>query len=76
MAEILIFNASPRAPRSNSRLYAEIFTKVCRIKTEYFNITKTNHIELCGKVNGFSDLLFVFPLYADGIPATLLNFLK
>ena len=28
------------------------------------------------KMNDFSDMLLVFPLYADGIPATLLNFLK
>ena len=27
-------------------------------------------------MNDFSDMLLVFPLYADGIPATLLNFLK
>ncbi len=76
MAEIIILNASPRAPKSNSRLYADIFIKNCKEKTEYYNISKTNHKELCGKINGFTDILFVFPLYADGIPATLLGFLK
>lgn len=44
--------------------------------TEYFEVTKENHVELCGKMDGFTDVLLVFPLYADGIPVTLLNFLK
>lgn len=76
MAAIMILNGSPRAPRSNSKQYAELFSKSCRSETEYFPITRTNHLELCRAVERFSDLLFVFPLYADGIPVTLLNFLK
>ena len=36
----------------------------------------TNHSDLCGKLEGASDLLLAFPLYADGIPVTLLHFLK
>ena len=76
MGKIIILNASPRAPKSNSKLYADIFIKNCKEKTEYYNISKNNHTELCGKINGFTDLLFVFPLYADGIPSTLLGFLK
>ena len=76
MAAIMILNGSPRAPRSNSKQYAELFSKSCRSETEYFQITRTNHLELCRAVERFSDLLFVFPLYADGIPVTLLNFLK
>ena len=31
---------------------------------------------LCQAMAGFSDVLFVFPLYADAIPVTLLQFLK
>lgn len=44
--------------------------------TEYFNITKNNHAELCDKMGEFSHVLLVFPLYADAIPVTLLNFFK
>ncbi len=76
MEKILILNASPRAPKSNSKHYAEIFSKNCTLETKYINISKTNHTELCAELEHFSNLLFVFPLYADGIPVTLLNFLK
>lgn len=76
MGKIMIINGSPRAPKSNSKRYAEIFIKQGKGDTAYFNITKSNHVELCDKAADFGDILFVFPLYADGIPVTLLRFLK
>ncbi len=76
MENIIILNASPRAPKSNSKTYAQIFQKYSKLPTEYFNINKLNHMEICNKIKQFSQLLFVFPLYADSIPVTLLNFLK
>ena len=76
MGKIMIVNASPRAPKSNSKQYAELFSKCCRLETEYFYITKANQLELCRFMEQFSDVLFVFPLYVDGIPSTLLDFLK
>ncbi len=76
MENVMILNASPRAPKSNSRQYAQLFSRACPVETEYFQITKTNHRDLCRVMNSFSDVLLVFPLYADGIPVTLLNFLK
>lgn len=71
----MILNGSPRAPRSNSKEYAALFARYCPEHTEYFNITKSNHQELCQAMEQYSDVLLVFPLYADGIPVTLLNFL-
>lgn len=62
MAGILILNGSPRAPRSNSKRYAALFMNRCKV--------------LCEKMNEVSDVLLVFPLYADGLPVTLLDFLK
>lgn len=76
MENIIILNASPRAPKSNSKIYAQIFQKYSKLQTEYYNINKLNHIEICNKIEQFSQILFVFPLYADSIPVTLLNFLK
>lgn len=76
MDKVLILNASPRAPRSNSKEYAKLFSKFYHGKTEYLDIKRTNHAALIEKLSDFSDLLFVFPLYADSIPVTLLNFLK
>ncbi len=76
MGKILMINASPRAPRSNSRQYAELFAQACKLETEYRPLTRENHAELCRAMDGVSDVLLVFPLYADGIPVTLLHFLK
>ena len=76
MAGILILNGSPRAPRSNSKRYAALFMNRCKVQCEYQNITKSNHAELCEKMNEVPDVLLVFPLYADGLPVTLLDFHK
>lgn len=76
MGKLMIINASPRAPISNSKEYAEIFSKYYCFETRYSTITKINHNLLCSEISGYSDILFVFPLYVDGIPVTLLNFIK
>lgn len=76
MGNLMILNASPRAPRSNSKRYAEFFAACYRGEAAYFELKAGNHHELCEKLEEFSDVLFVFPLYADAIPVTLLNFLK
>lgn len=76
MGKILILNGSPRAPKSNSKRYAEIFMRHCMAETDYRNITKKNHEELCAALSGYTDVLFAFPLYADSLPVGFLNFLK
>ena len=76
MGRVLILNGSPRAPRSNSKSYAEYFASSWEGEAEYCEIRADNHLALCGKLDGVSDVLLVFPLYADAIPVTLLNFLK
>ena len=47
MEKIMIINGSPRAFKSNSKKYAELFIKNSKIKSEYFVINKKNHLELC-----------------------------
>lgn len=76
MEKTIILNGSPRVPKSNSKGYSELFVKYFEGECEYFNITKTNHKNLCEKMDEFSDVLLVFPLYADSLPVTMLNFLK
>lgn len=76
MGNLMILNGSPRAPKSNSRHYAEYFSACYPGHADYFEIRKNNHQELCAKIDGYSNVLFVFPLYADAIPVPLLNFLK
>ena len=74
MGRILILNGSPRAPKANSKRYAGLFMDCCT--ADYCDITKTDHRELCARIKEYTDLVFAFPLYADGLPVTLLDFLK
>ena len=76
MGKVMIINASPRASKSNSKQYAQLFSEYCRLDTEYCEAKKSNHLTLCQMIENYSDIVFVFPLYADSIPVTLLNFLK
>ena len=76
MGKIMILNGSPRAPKSNSKKYSEIFMKYSRLQCDYFNITKSNHLKLIAEMEKYSDVIIVFPLYGDSLPVGLLNFLK
>lgn len=76
MEKIMILNGSPRAPRSNSKQYAALFEKYSRLPTETFSVTGPKAGEIGKKIQEFSHVLLVFPLYADGLPVPLLRFLK
>ena len=76
MDKLLILNASPRAPKSNSKRYAQLFANACPAESVCRNVNKNNHAELIGAMEECSDLLFVFPLYADALPVGFLEFLK
>ena len=76
MGKVMVLNGSPRAPKSNSKKYSEIFMKYSRLQCDYFNITKSNHLKLIAEMENYSDVIIVFPLYADSLPVGLLNFLK
>lgn len=73
MGKVMMINASPRAPKSNSKQYAQLFSEYCRLDTEYCEVKKTNHLTLCQMMGNYSDIVFAFPLYVDGIPVTLLE---
>lgn len=74
--KIVLLNGSPRAPKSNSRRYAAIFREHCPVAADYFEITRCNHAMLCSKTDEYTDVVLVFPLYADSLPVSLLDFLK
>lgn len=76
MGKILILNGSPRAPRSNSKRYAELFAAHCAAPTEYVNLAPKGHEALRDRMEEVSDLLLVFPLYADALPVGLVELLK
>lgn len=50
MGKVIIINGSPRAPRSNSKKYGEIFRSYYKGQADTFNITKNNHKEICSKI--------------------------
>ena len=76
MEKLLIINGSPRAKRSNSGRYAEIFKTHYKGKTSEYIVASRKHEVLFEKINYYSDILFVFPLYCDSVPTILLDFLK
>ena len=72
----MIPNGSPRAPKSNSKQYAEVFAAHCGAATDYFNISRNNHLPLSHRMSEYTDVLLVFPLCADSLPVGFLDFLK
>lgn len=76
MDSVLILNGSPRAPRSNSKRYAQLFSEACPLETVYFDLIKMEQAEVLEAMEETSRVLLVFPLYVDGLPVVLLEFLK
>lgn len=75
MGKLLIVNGSPRAPRSNSKKYIEIFLRYFKEDYEIYNVTENKHSAIYDKLKDYSRILFVFPLYADSLPASLMRFM-
>ena len=73
MGKILIVNGSPRASRSNSKKYAELFVQYWEGEAEYYLAVSKKHQTIYRFLAEYDALLFVFPLYADGIPAIILD---
>ena len=57
--KLLIVNGSPRAPRSNSRRYAELFQARWKGEARYAALTAKNHAELAAAAADCTDLLLV-----------------
>ena len=72
----MILNASPRAPRSNSKEYAALFSARCSLPCQYFALKGQSAAHLIQEMEHFSQLLLVFPLYVDSLPVELLAFLE
>ena len=69
---LLILNGSPRAPRSNSKRYAEAFCRYWRGTVEAESLLRGDVNALCAKAGAADQVLLVCPLYADGLPTVLL----
>ena len=76
MGKLIIINGSPRAKKSNSRKYAEVFKLHYEGEILEYDVISKKHKSLCEKIEAYSNILFIFPLYVDSIPAVLMDFLK
>lgn len=76
MGKIIIINGSPRAKKSNSKKYAEVFKEHYKGEVLEYYVVSKKHEALFERINEYSDILLVFPLYVDTIPAVLTDFLK
>lgn len=76
MGKLIIINGSPRASKSNSKKYAEVFKEHYKGEILEYNIVSKKHEDLFEKINEYSDILFIFPLYVNSIPAVFTAFLK
>ncbi len=77
MGKLMIVNGSPRPAGSNSKLYSDIFLKYYKGETvEYFARKKECYDALISAMTTCSDVLFVLPLYTDGLPVCMLELFK
>ena len=53
--KVLILNGSPRAPRSNSRCYAALFTKFWSGETETMDLLRADPKAVAERIEGVSD---------------------
>ncbi|MCI7474780.1 MAG: hypothetical protein MSB10_14075 [Clostridiales bacterium] len=76
MGKLMIVNGSPRAPKSNSKLYIQAFLSAWSGEYEQYSVLQRQHTACLEQLKECSDLLLVFPLYTDGLPTGLMEFLK
>lgn len=73
---LLIFNGSPRGEKSNSDIIISWFMKdFTSAITVYLKKVK-QHESIIEEAKSFDQLLFVFPLYVDGMPAQVKHFFE
>ena len=68
MVKLLIVNGSPRAPRSTSRRYAELFQARWKGEARYAALTAKNHAELAAAAADCTDLLLSSPSMPTAFP--------
>ena len=76
MGKLMIINGSPRAPKSNSKQYIQAFLSAWSGAYEQYSVLQRQHTACLEQLKECSDLLLVFPLYTDGLPSGLMEFLK
>ena len=72
--QLIVINGSPRATKSNSLKYINELKKYVKENISTYNIINCNLNELLNELKPDSELIFVFPLYADGLPSLVISF--
>lgn len=75
MANYLILNGSPRAPRSNSRQYAQLLCSGLDGDCIEYALLSKDWPAILQAMENCTDLILVFPLYVDCLPSRMLEFL-
>lgn len=74
MDKFIIVNGSPRAPKSNSLKYIIELKKYLKYDVYVYNIISFKIEQFLEKVKSDSEIIFVLPLYADGLPSLVISF--
>ena len=74
MGKLVIVNGSPRASKSNSLKYITELKKYIKDDTFVYNIISSKIDDFFKEVTIDSEIIFVFPLYADGLPSLVISF--
>lgn len=76
MEQLMVINGSPRYAVSNSQKYGKLFQECWPTPVETHAALKGVSDALVAQWNTCEHVLFIFPLYADGLPSVLLAFLQ
>lgn len=74
MGKLIVVNGSPRAPRSNSLKYINELKKFVKDDIFVYNIISFKLDQFFKELKADSEIIFVFPLYADGLPSLVISF--
>lgn len=76
---IVLINGSPKTSNNNSAYFLSELKKLIETnnKIEEFKISKnSNYTEVLESIRNCDKLIFAFPLYVDGLPSHLIQFLE
>lgn len=73
---LLIFNGSPRGEKSNSDIIISWFLEGVESPSKVYLKKVKQHETFIEEAKSFDQLLYVFPIYVDGMPAQVKHFFE
>ncbi len=75
--KVLMINGSPKASGSVSEELIRRYAEYSRQESDVIHVTEDSPLPyLASSLNSYDALIFVFPLYFDGLPSAVLRFLN